>query len=338
MRLTDFDYNLPTQLIAKYPTEPRDHCRLLVVNRNSAAMEHARFFQIADWLQPDDLLVLNNTKVIPARLFGYDGTDRKYEILLLKPSPSNPLCWSCLVRPGKKIYRIELSFLKGIGGLVERIGDDSFQITFRALSEAAFGEWLAQIGETPLPHYMGRPPEPGDQAGYQTVYAKIWGSVAAPTAGLHFTEELLTLLKKKGVETVEIALQIGHGTFAPIRAENIENHAMHSEYFEMGEDVFEKIKNVRKSGGRVIAVGTTTVRALESVERFGLRGETNIFIRPGHTFKWIDGLITNFHLPKSSLYVLVSAILGVGTTRGCYQEAIAQGYRFYSYGDAMAIF
>lgn len=338
LRLTDFDYDLPTELIAKYPTEPRDHCRLLVINRNPASIKHARFFQIADWLQPGDLLVLNNTKVIPARLFGYDGAERKYEILLLKPLPTNPLCWSCLVRPGKKICRTGLSFLKGIRGIVERIGDDSFQITFRLLSEASFFEWLARIGSTPLPHYIGRPSEPGDKESYQTVYAKVRGSVAAPTAGLHFTEELLTLLKSNGVGTVEITLRIGYGTFAPIRAGNIENHAMHSEYFEIPEDVFEKIKNARKSGGRIIAVGTTTVRALESVKRCGLSGETNLFIRPGHTFRRIDGLITNFHLPKSSLYVLVSSFLGAGTTRGCYQEAIAQGYRFYSYGDAMAIF
>lgn len=339
MRLSDFDFELPESQIATHPVSPRDHSRLLKIDRKSGTREHRRFDDIVEFLAPKDLLVLNNTKVIPARLLGHDDNGRKFEVFLLKRLGSAPPRWQCLVKPGKKILPEgnRIHFAGNGVGQVRRVAEREYQVTFPNQTEADFYPWLDKAGALPLPPYIKRLADSGDRQTYQTVYAKDAGSVAAPTAGLHFTPELLEKVRAKGVEIAEVTLHIGYGTFSPIRTEEVEKHEMHEEEYSVSAETFARIEATRKRGGRVIAVGTTAMRTLESIAKFGLRGSTNIYIFPGYQFQYVDGLITNFHLPKSSLLILVSAFLGLETTLECYREAVTKNYRFFSYGDAMAI-
>jgi S-adenosylmethionine:tRNA ribosyltransferase-isomerase len=339
MKLSDFDYNLPQELIAQEPASPRDSCRLLVLDKKTGAMEHRHFFEIGDYLKEGDLLVINNTKVFKARLFGeLDG--KKIEIFLVRPEESG---WLALGKPGRRLK---------VGETV-KFADDFF---CKILSKNEAGELSVdfslpasrvielanQYGHIPVPPYIKK--EPAKTEEYQTVYAdeqKI-GSVAAPTAGFHFTENLISKLEERGIGFVEITLHVGLGTFLPIRADEISNHKMHSEWVEIYSGAAEKINAAKKEGRRVIAIGTTTTRALEGVAvSGGLRGYSgfvDIFIQPGFDFKIIDGLITNFHLPKSTLLVLVSAFAGRENILRAYEEAVKQKYNFYSFGDAMLIF
>jgi len=341
MRLSDFDFELPESQIAERPVFPRDHSRLLVVDRKTGERQHRRFFEIAEVLRPGDLLVLNNTKVLPARLFGHDVSGRRFEVFLLKRLQHQPPRWQCLVKPGKKILPEgnTVTFSDGSTALVRhrRGAEREYEAEFPGIAAEAFVEWLERVGALPLPPYIKRPAEADDARTYQTVFAKDSGSVAAPTAGLHFTEELLQKVRARGVQTAEVTLHIGYGTFSPIRAENVEEHRMHEEEYSVTPETMARIEATRAAGGRVVAVGTTALRTLESLPEHGLSGATRLFIYPGYRFRNIDGLITNFHLPKSSLYVLVAAFLGLETTRECYREAVNKNYRFFSYGDAMAI-
>ncbi len=335
MQLSDFDYQLPETLIAAEPAVPRDHSRLMAIDRASGTPRHRRFFELGDCLKKGDLLVLNNTKVFPARLFGSEAGGRKYEIFLLKPLGGGR--WACLARPGKKVKgKARLTFPGGVVGIVERAASD-FIVEFPDLAGNAFFDWLYTAGSPPLPPYIKREATAVDRESYQTVFAKETGSIAAPTAGLHFTHELLDGLRAKGVETAEVTLHVGYGTFAPVHVEKLDEHVMHEEIFHVPDATFEKLRAAKAERRRIIAVGTTALRALESIPTHGLSGETRLFIYPGYEFQWIDGLITNFHLPQSTLYILVSAFLGLDKTRACYEEAIREQYRFYSYGDAMAI-
>jgi S-adenosylmethionine:tRNA ribosyltransferase-isomerase len=338
MQLEDFRFELPEELIAKFPATPRDSSRLLVVNRQTSQIEHFHFYDLPKFLNPGDLLVLNNTKVLPARLFGWDKDKRSFEIFLLKSLSSSKLIWECLVRPGKKVKSgIDLQFDQGGLGRVESTPNQVFQITFTLPKGTHVLDWLFQVGNSPLPPYIKRKAEADDKTTYQTVYAKNTGSVAAPTAGLHFTENLLANLHQKGVHTAEVTLHVGYGTFSPIRTENILDHQMHSEDYEIPDKTLQEIAAAKKEKKRVFAVGTTSLRTLESYPSVGVKGSTNIYITPGYQFKMVDGLITNFHLPESSLYVLVCSLLGIERCREVYREAIQKKYRFYSYGDAMLI-
>lgn len=336
MRITEFDFNLPPERIATFPVEPRDHSRLLVVERDTGRMSDKHFYDLTSELEAGDLLVLNRTKVLPARLFGFAADNRKFEVMLLKRS-STLSTWECLVRPGNKVTEQGLEL--NVGGdpvFVTRNGDTFFAALphFDIEKQVA---WLEQHGKMPLPPYIKREATQDDSLRYQTVFAQDWGSVAAPTAGLHFTPELLEKVKAKGVEIAEVTLHVGYGTFAPVRVEDLSQHEMHSEAYTISEDTYARLEKAKQERRRIIAVGTTTLRALESIPTLGLTGETRIFIQPGYKFQWADGLITNFHLPQSTLLVLVSAFLGKDLTHRCYQAAIEREYRFYTYGDAMLI-
>lgn len=338
MRLEEFRFDLPDELIAKFPASPRDHSRLLVINRKNKSLQHHHFYDLPKFLTPSDLLVLNNTKVLPARLFGNDSHGKQFEVFLLKSSSESKLSWSCLIRPGKKVRDgIRLFFDNGARGDVRPICEQTFEITFSLEQNQNIMDWLFETGNSPLPPYIKRKADLNDKSTYQTVYAKNSGSVAAPTAGLHFTGDLIANLHRKGIETAEVTLHVGYGTFSPIRAENILDHKMHTEEYEIPQSALSKINLTKKSGGRVLAVGTTSLRTLESYPHLGHQGSTNIYITPGYELKMADGLITNFHLPESSLYVLVASLLGIDFCRAAYQEAINYKYRFYSYGDAMLI-
>lgn len=334
----DFFYELPGELIAQTPANPRDASRLLYYNREDDKAEDLIFRDIADILRPDDLLVVNNTKVINARLFGRKEGGREFEIFLLKRIDSTR--WEVLLRParkikvgGKIIVNEELSLI------IEGVGDNGVRIanfTFRG----SFEDILERCGEVPLPPYIREKIRDKDR--YQTVYAKTEGSSAAPTAGLHFTDELLTKLRGKGIEIVEILLHVGLGTFRPVAEDEISDHKMHSEYLEVTRESAEKINSAIAVGKRIIAVGTTSVRALEaSATSDGYvrpgRGETDIFIYPGYKFKIVKGLITNFHLPESTLIMLVSAFAGREKVLELYRDAVEKKYRFFSFGDAMLI-
>jgi S-adenosylmethionine:tRNA ribosyltransferase-isomerase len=340
VQLETFDYELPESLIATVPAEPRDHSRLLAVDRSSGALAHRRFFEIPEQLRPGDLLVMNDTRVLPARLYGEDASGRRLECLLIERGEA-PFQWRCLARPGRKIRQpTELSFPEGGRGTIARAADDEHTFTLRFdgfASHAAFLTWIERAGNLPLPPYIKRAAEEGDRLRYQTVYAQDTGSVAAPTAGLHFTQGLLDTLRAKGVEQARVTLHIGYGTFSPIRTNNLDDHQMHEESYQIDPDTFRRLETAKREGRRIIAVGTTSLRALESIPAHGLTGRTRLFIRPGYRFQWVDGLITNFHLPKTSLYVLVSAFLGLDETRAAYAAAVRERYRFFSYGDAMAI-
>lgn len=336
--LQDYDYPLPEALIAQAPLAERDSCKLMVLDAETGATQHHVFRDISSILKAGDLLILNNTKVIPARLRAYGASDRKFEVLLLAPKESL-LHRECLVRPAAKLEKenFELRFLENVRGKFARLDDYLWTVQFSGVSEDDFSQWLDRHGELPLPPYIHRTPDDSDKENYQTVFAQTAGSVAAPTAGLHFTETLLAQVKAQGVEIAHVTLHVGYGTFSPIRTDDLAVHQMHAETYEVPASTWKKIQETRARGGRVIACGTTAVRALESVESLGLCGNTNLFLQPGSRFSVVDALITNFHLPKSSLLVLVSAFAGREKVLNAYREARDQGYRFFSYGDAMLI-
>ncbi len=346
-RVADYDYTLPEDRIARYPTERRDESRLLVLNPVSGAVRHRIFRNVVELIQPGDLLVVNESRVMPARLLGVKPTGAPAEILLLRPAGSvdwsRPgALWEALVRPGGKLKpgrtvvvseQLSVQIVDGAagGGRIVRLDTDLDPL-----------EALERFGHVPLPPYLGRPDEPMDRGRYQTVYARTPGSVAAPTAGLHFTEGLLSELEARGVERAVITLHVGPGTFRPVEAEDPAEHHMHTEMFEIPEETTRAVASVRASGGRVWAVGTTVVRALESAATDDGRirpgsGVTDLFIRPPFHFRVVDALITNFHLPRSSLLMLVAAFGGYEPVMAAYAEAVGEGYRFYSYGDAMLI-
>ncbi len=340
MKTSDFDYELPTELIAQHPAEKRDHSRLLVMDKYTGAVEHHVFKDIVNYLHAGDVLVINNTKVIPARIFGTkEGGTAKIEVLLLKRDEMLPNTWEVLVHPGKRAkVGTVIDFGEGrLKGEVIENTSAGRKITFHF--DGIFEEILEDLGTMPLPPYIHEQLE--DQSRYQTVYAKVDGSAAAPTAGLHFTKDLLALLKEKGVEIEEVLLHVGLGTFKPVNEEDIEDHEMHSEYYEISKETAERINQAKAEGRRIISVGTTSTRALESAARDGRliagSGWTNIFIYPGYKWQIVDGLITNFHLPKSTLMMLVSALSKRELILNAYQEAVAQKYRFFSFGDAMFI-
>ena len=335
-------YELPEEQIAQTPIEPRDHSRLLCYNRKTDKIEHKHFFDVIDFLKPGDVLVVNNSKVLPARLFGYKAeTGAKIEVLLQKRIDLKN--WEVITKPQKRLsVGTEIVFNENIKCTVTEKGDyGSCKVKFDYKDNKTFEEHLMEIGTMPLPPYIKEKLK--NQNRYQTVYAKVDGSSAAPTAGLHFTPELLRKIKDKGVEILEVLLHVGLGTFRPVKEDNIEDHEMHSEYFEISQDVADKINKAKSEGRRVIAVGTTSVRVLESgVDENGKlqaqKRETKIFIYPPYKFKMIDALITNFHLPESTLIMLVSAFIGdIDKTLDLYKLAVIEKYRFFSFGDAMFI-
>ena len=340
MNVKDFDYELPEELIAQDPLEDRSSSRLMILDRETGEIRHTVFKSIIDELQAGDCLVINNTKVIPARLFGIkEETGASIEVLLLKRKEDN--IWETLVRPGKKAKPgTVLSFGDGLlkGTVVEVVEEGNRLIQFSY--EGIFEEILDRLGQMPLPPYITHPLK--DKNRYQTVYAKYDGSAAAPTAGLHFTRELLEQIQAKGVEIASVTLHVGLGTFRPVKVENVQEHHMHSEFFRIEEKEAEKINRAKREGRRVISVGTTSCRTLESAaDEQGFvaakSGWTDIFIYPGYRFKCIDALITNFHLPQSTLLMLVSALAGREHVLAAYEEAVKERYRFFSFGDAMFI-
>ena len=339
MKVSDFNYDLPERLIAQHPSLKRDESRLMVLNREKQTIEDKVFKDVIDYLNPGDCLVRNNTKVIPARLYGRKETGANVEFLLLKRVHDDT--WEVIVRPGRKL-------LKGAkvifgDGILEATIDDVLEngnrlVTFKY--EGIFNEILDQIGLMPLPPYIKEKLKDKDR--YQIVYAKYDGSAAAPTAGLHFTEELLEKIRQKGVEIANVTLHVGIGTFRPVKVENVEEHDMHSEHYYIKKEDADKINNAKKNGKRIISVGTTSCRVLESIaDESGFvketEGDTSIFIYPGYKFKCIDSLITNFHLPESTLVMLVSALAGKDFILKAYKEAVEKEYRFFSFGDAMII-
>ena len=340
MRTEDFNFDLPEELIAQHPLEQRDHSRLLVLDKTSGNITHKRFDDILEYLVPGDVLVINNTRVIPARLFGVkEGGTAHIEVLLLKPVENRPDCWEVLVRPGKRV-KVGAKVVFGEGKMTGTVVDDTD--TGRIMQfeyDGIFNEILDELGTMPLPPYIKAKLD--DQERYQTVYAKERGSAAAPTAGLHFTNELLAQVKAKGIEVVEVLLHVGLGTFRPVQVDDIHSHKMHSEYYRITQDAADTINKALDEGRRVIAVGTTSTRTLESAAKDGRivagDGDTSIFIYPGYQFQVLSGLITNFHLPKSTLVMLVSALAGREHVLHAYEEAVKERYRFFSFGDAMFI-
>ena len=340
MDVKDFDYDLPEELIAQDPLEDRSSSRLMVLDKKTGEVSHHVFKEIVKYLRPGDCLVLNNTKVIPARLFGVkEGTMAKIEILLLKRRQND--VWETLVKPGKKAKPgTRIIFGDGllIGEVIDVVDDGNRLIQFSY--EGIFEEILDKLGQMPLPPYITH--QLKDKNRYQTVYAKYDGSAAAPTAGLHFTKELLQQVKDKGVDIAEVTLHVGLGTFRPVKVDNVLDHHMHSEFYMVSQEAADKINNAKKNGGRIISVGTTSTRTLEAAsDENGMLKEcsgcTDIFIYPGYSFKVIDCLITNFHLPQSTLVMLVSALAGREHVLNAYKEAVEERYRFFSFGDAMFI-
>lgn len=340
MNVTDFNFELPQELIAQDPLEDRAASRLLVLNKETGNISHRHFRDIRQYLKKGDCLVINDTKVIPARLIGHKlGTDAKIEVLLLKRKSDN--VWETLVKPGKKMKEgAEVSFGDGLlkGTVVGVVDEGNRLIQFEY--DGIFEEILDQLGQMPLPPYITH--QLKDKSRYQTVYAKHDGSAAAPTAGLHFTQELLQEIQDMGVTIAHVTLHVGLGTFRPVKVDTIEEHHMHSEFYVVEEEEAKKINDTKKNGGRVICVGTTSCRTLESAtSEDGIlkagSGWTDIFIYPGYRFKILDCLITNFHLPESTLVMLVSALAGREHILNAYQEAIKERYRFFSFGDAMFI-
>ena len=339
MKTSDFIYDLPEELIAQTPMAQRDASRLLLVDKNSGELRHEHFFDLPSHLRPGDCLVLNDSRVLPARLFGVRPTGGAVEVVLLKDLGDK--CWECLCRPGKKMrLGTEVSFGGGkLKAMVEDIHEDGNRV-LRFEYEGIFLEILESLGQMPLPPYIKEQLE--DKERYQTVYSRETGSAAAPTAGLHFTKELLEKIRDMGVDVCFVTLHVGLGTFRPVKVENIEEHDMHSEYCSVPAETAEAIMACKARGGRVVSVGTTTCRTLESFAREdGSIGEsagwTNIFIYPGYRFKCIDALVTNFHLPGSTLLMLVSALAGRENILRAYETAVSEKYRFFSFGDAMFI-
>ena len=340
MKLEEFDYNLPEELIAQIPIKQRDESRLMVLDKNNNTIEHKTFKDIIEYLKPGDCLVRNNTKVIPARLYGKKDTGANVEFVLLKQIDGD--IWESIVRPGNKLKPgAKVEFGEGIlkAEILEVLEDGTRKVKFEY--DGIFNEILDKIGLMPLPPYIHESLKEKER--YQTVYAKYDGSAAAPTAGLHFTPELLKKIEEKGIKIANVTLHVGIGTFRPVKEENIEEHQMHTEHFYIKQEDAEKINETKRNGGRIIAVGTTSCRVLETIasEQTGLveatEGDTGIYIYPGYKFKCIDGLITNFHLPKSTLLMLVSALAGREFVLDAYKEAVREKYRFFSFGDAMFI-
>ena len=353
MHINDFDYELPKELIAQTPAEKRDFSRLMVVDRSTGQVEHKHFYDILEYLRSGDCLVLNNSKVLPARLFGVkEGTGAKVEFLLTKRIEGDT--WETMVRPGKRLKMGDAVTFAGSEGekgklfraVVKDYGDDGTRIV-EFEYDGIFLERLEELGQMPLPPYIERENNKEDRDRYQTVYCRDEGSVAAPTAGLHFTKELLAKAEAKGVKIAYVTLHVGIGTFRPVKVENIEEHHMHFEEYFVDEETAETINDTIKAGGRIVSVGTTSTRTVESAAKFdeasGLwlvqpgHGNTDIFIYPGYEFKIIGALITNFHLPKSTLLMLISALYNREDILRVYKIAVEEKYRFFSYGDAMFI-
>ena len=339
MQVSEFNYNLPEELIAQVPIKNRDESRLMILDRTNKTIEHKVFKDIVDYLEPGDCLVRNNTRVIPARIYGKKETGANVEFLLLNNIEGD--IWESIVRPGNKLHvGSKVIFGDGIlkAQILEIMPGGTRKVKFEY--SGIFNEILDKIGLMPLPPYIHETLK--DNTRYQTVYAKYDGSAAAPTAGLHFTPELLDKIEKKGIKIANVTLHVGIGTFRPVKEETVENHEMHSEHFYIKEEDVEKINSTKKAGKRVIAVGTTSCRVLETIaNENGLvkvtEGDTKIFIYPGYKFKCLDGLITNFHLPQSTLLMLVSALAGKEFILKAYEEAVKEKYRFFSFGDAMFI-
>ena len=355
MKISDFDYYLPEELIAQKPADRRECSRLLVVHRDTGKIEHRHFYDIIDYLKAGDCLVLNNSKVLPARLYGVkEKTGAKVEFLLIKRIEGDT--WETMVRPGRKLKPGDIVVFSQeplLKATIKDFGTDGTRIVDFEY-DGVFMERLEEIGSMPLPPYIERSSDSEDRDRYQTVYCKEEGSVAAPTAGLHFTEELLTKAEDKGVELVYVTLHVGIGTFRPVKCENIEDHTMHFEEYSISEESAEVINRAKREGRRIISVGTTSTRTVESAAYFDAdaqtadgkagcwqvrsgEGSTGIFIYPGYEFKIIESLITNFHLPKSTLLMLISALYDREKILAVYDEAVKQKYRFFSYGDAMFI-
>jgi S-adenosylmethionine:tRNA ribosyltransferase-isomerase len=339
MKTNDFDYNLPEELIAQTPIKDRDKSRLLIMDRFSGELEHKNFYDIIDYLNKGDVLVINNTKVLPARLIGHkEDTGAVIEVLMLKDLGEDT--WECLSKPARRIKVGSIvKFSDELSAKCLFIGEDGIR-HFKFIYNGIFLEILDRLGEMPLPPYIHEKLKDKDR--YQTVYAKELGSAAAPTAGLHFTKELLSKIKEKGIILEEITLHVGLGTFRPVEVEDINNHKIHSEFYTMTKDTAEVLNRAKKDGRRIIAVGTTTTRTLETIinlynEFRECSGWTDIFIYPGYEFKAIDALITNFHLPKSTLVMLVAAFSSKENILNAYNEAVKEKYRFFSFGDAMFI-
>ena len=342
MHINDFDYILPEELIAQRPMEKRDQCRMMVLDRENKTIDHKAFCDVIDYLEEGDCLVMNDSKVIPARIFGTkEGTGAKVEFLLIKRLEGD--VWETMVRPGKRLK---------VGDSVSFTEDGSFRAVIKDYGEdgtrhaefiydGVFLERLEEIGHMPLPPYIERPSDTDDKDMYQTVYAHEEGSVAAPTAGLHFTEELLQKVKDKGIKLAYVTLHVGIGTFRPVKVDDIKDHKMHSEHYHIPAETAELINKTKSEGGRVICVGTPSCRTVESAAQNGeiceCSGDTSIFIYPGYKFKCMDAIITNFHLPESTLIMLVSAFAGYENTMNAYKIAVEEEYRFFSFGDAMFI-
>ncbi len=348
MHISEFDYELPDELIAQMPANKRENSRMLVLNREKKSINHKHFYDIVDYLDENDLLVLNNTKVIPARLFGTKETGGKMEVFLLEAQSEGSNYWSCLIKPSKKVKSntiITISDeLKAIP--IKRLEDDGEWLVKLQYSGDLF-EILHKVGNIPLPPYIERKIQTEEQRKfdterYQTVYAQDEGSVAAPTAGLHFTKEILKKLQDKGVEVAYVTLNVGLGTFRPVKCDNILDHKMHSETFEITKEAADKINNAKTKGKNIVAVGTTSVRTLETAfQKYGkiceCKDHSELFIYPPYEFKVVNKLLTNFHLPKSTLLMLVSALAGKEFIFKAYKEAVENKYRFFSYGDCMFI-
>lgn len=346
MKVEDFDYELPERFIAQKPVEKRDSSKLMVLDRKNDTISHRHFSDILEYLNEGDCLVLNNSKVIPARLFGEkESTGVKVEFLLIKRIEGDT--WETMVRPGRRLKKGDrVKFGEDFAAVIKDYGNDGTRIV-EFEYKGIFMERLEELGNMPLPPYIERPDNSDDRERYQTVYCKDEGSVAAPTAGLHFTEELLKKAEEKGVKLVYVTLHVGIGTFRPVKCEDVEDHHMHFEEYHIDKEAADTINSVKRNGGRVIAVGTTSTRTLESAAYFDEKEEryllnagtdsTGIFIYPGYEFKMIDSLITNFHLPKSTLLMLISALYDREKILAAYEEAKTHDYRFFSYGDAMLI-
>ena len=341
LKKSTYFYDLPEELIAQDPLEKRDESRLLVLNKRTGKIEHKTFKNVINYLNPGDCLFINNTRVIPARLIGKkEFTEGKIELFLLKDLGND--CWEVLAKPGRKAIpgaRFVFGEMEELKAEVLEVKDDGNRI-IKLYYKGIFQEVLDKVGGVPLPPYIHNKLK--DKERYQTVYSKFKGSSAAPTAGLHFTKELLKNIEEKGIDIAEVTLHVGLGTFRPVKEDNILEHKMHSEWYEINEDACNKINNARKNGGRIIAVGTTSCIVLESVSKKGedlvpMTGNTDIFIYPGNEFKVLDGLITNFHLPESTLIMLVAALAGYDNIMNAYKIAVREKYRFFSFGDAMLI-
>lgn len=339
MKTSDFFYDLPEELIAQTPLEKRDNSRLMVLNKSTGELAHRHFFDITDYLKAGDCLVLNNTRVLPARIYGVrEATGAVVEFLLLKEIGKN--MWECLAGPGKKAkLGCNFKFSDRLSACVYDVTEDGNRI-MQFTPEGEFYECLDEIGQMPLPPYIKE--KLNDKERYQTVYSKELGSAAAPTAGLHFTEEILDKIKAKGVKIAYVTLHVGLGTFRPVKVDDVTQHKMHSEHYFISKEAADTINRTKADGGRVICVGTTSCRTVEScAQKYGeikaCSGDTDIFIYPGYEFKCMDGLITNFHLPESTLIMLVSAFAGYDNVMHAYKTAVEEKYRFFSFGDAMLI-